>query len=430
MSDSAISKYLDKKRGLVFTLYSISVAFCTYACMYAFRKPFTAAAFEGLMFWGLELKTLLIISQVLGYTLSKFLGIKVVSEMTPNRRMITIIALIVLAEIALLLFWVVPGQSKVIFLFMNGLPLGMIWGLVFSYLEGRQNTELLGAGLSVSFIVSSGFVKSVGKYLIIEFGVSDFAMPFLTGLVFMLPLIIFTWLLNQIPKPTLEDEVMRTKRVPMNSAERIEFFKRFAGGIIVLTFIYMFLTAFRDLRDNYALEIFEAIGFVDNAAIFTQTEFPIAIIVLIVMASIMLIKNNHKALMVNHYIIGFGLLLIGISTLAFQANLIGPYIWMVAVGLGSYLGYVPFNCILFDRLIATYKTLANAGFLIYIADSFGYLSSVGVLLYKNFGQANISWYEFFITFCYVTSVFGIVLTLGSIYYFKREDRLSKVESKI
>lgn len=430
MSDSAISKYLDKKRGLVFTLYSISVAFCTYACMYAFRKPFTAAAFEELMFWGLELKTLLIISQVLGYTLSKFLGIKVVSEMTPNRRMITIIALIVLAEIALLLFWVVPGQSKVIFLFMNGLPLGMIWGLVFSYLEGRQNTELLGAGLSVSFIVSSGFVKSVGKYLIIEFGVSDFAMPFLTGLVFMLPLIIFTWLLNQIPKPTLEDEVMRTKRVPMNSAERIEFFKRFAGGIIVLTFIYMFLTAFRDLRDNYALEIFEAIGFVDNAAIFTQTEFPIAIIVLIVMASIMLIKNNHKALMVNHYIIGFGLLLIGISTLAFQANLIGPYIWMVAVGLGSYLGYVPFNCILFDRLIATYKTLANAGFLIYIADSFGYLSSVGVLLYKNFGQANISWYEFFITFCYVTSVFGIVLTLGSIYYFKREDRLSKVESKI
>ncbi len=425
MADTAIKRYLDRKRGVIFSLYSVTVAFCTYACMYAFRKPFTAAAFEGLMYWGVELKTLLIVFQVFGYTLSKFMGIKVVSEMTPNRRAITIVGLIFIAELALLLFWLVPGPLKILFLFMNGLPLGMIWGIVFSYLEGRKNTELLGAGLSVSFIVSSGIVKSVGKFLILNFGVSEFAMPFLTGLVFLLPLLLFTWLLNQIPAPTPEDEVLRVKRVPMNARERIQFFRRFAGGIIMLTVIYMFLTAFRDLRDNYALEILEAIGFVDNAAIFTQTEFPIAIIVLIVMASIMLIKNNQKALMVNHYIIAFGLVLIGGSTLLFQADLLPPYIWMVAVGLGSYLGYVPFNCILFDRFIATYRTMANAGFLIYIADSFGYLSSVGVLLYKNFGQSDISWYEFFVTFCYVTSVFGVVLTLSSIYYFKRQDRIDQ-----
>jgi hypothetical protein len=429
MTNTAIKAYLDRKRGLIFSLYSVTVAFCTYACMYAFRKPFTAAAFEGLMYWGLELKTLLIIFQVFGYTLSKFMGIKVVSEMTPNRRAVTIVGLILIAELALFFFWVVPGPLKIIFLFFNGLPLGMIWGIVFSYLEGRKNTELLGAGLSVSFIVSSGFVKSVGKFLILNFGVSEFAMPFFTGLVFLLPLLLFTWLLNQIPPPTPEDEELRVKRVPMNAAERIQFFKRFAGGIIVLTIVYMFLTAFRDLRDNYALEILEAIGFVDNAAIFTQTEFPIAIIVLLVMASIMLIRNNHKALMVNHYIIGFGLLLIGLSTLLFQAGMLPPYLWMVAVGLGSYLGYVPFNCILFDRFIATYRTMANAGFLIYIADSFGYLSSVGVLLYKNFGQADISWYDFFITFCYVTSVFGVILTLSSIYYFKRQDRIAQSKAQ-
>lgn len=427
---SSLYNWLDKNRGIIFSIYAILAAFCTYTCMYAFRKPFTAAAFESLTYWGIELKTLLIISQVLGYTLSKFLGIKYISEMTANRRAISIIVLVVIAELSLLAFWLVPTPYKLIFLFLNGLPLGMIWGLVFSFLEGRRNTELLGAGLSVSFIFSSGFVKSVGKYLMLELGVSEFAMPFWTGLIFIIPLLFFTWLLNHLPPPSLADEELRTKRLPMNGKERTAFFKEFGMGIVMLTTIYMFLTAFRDLRDNYMLEILEAVGFVDNAAIFTQTEIPIAIIVLIVMASIMLIKNNRKALIINHFIVGFGIALIGLSTLAFQANLISAYFWMVAVGLGSYLGYVPFNCILFDRFIATYRTIANAGFLIYIADSFGYLSSVGVLLYKNFGQTDISWYNFFVQFCYVMSVIGIVLTIASLIYFSKQKKSVSQPSKI
>lgn len=417
---SKLTTWLDNNRGVVFSLYAMAAAFCTYTCMYAFRKPFTAAAFEGLTYWGIELKTLLIISQVLGYTLSKFLGIKFISEMTANRRAASIVILVLIAELSLLAFWIVLTPYKLIFLFLNGLPLGMIWGIVFSFLEGRRNTELLGAGLSVSFIFSSGFVKSVGKYLMLEWGVSEFAMPFWTGLVFLAPLLFFTWMLNQLPSPSKSDVELRTKRLPMNGKERLAFFKEFGVGIVMLTLIYMFLTAFRDLRDNYALEILEAVGFVDNAAIFIQTEIPIAIIVLAVMASIMFIKNNQRALIVNHLIVGFGILLIGASTFAFQNGWISPYFWMVTVGLGSYLGYVPFNCILFDRFIATYRTVANAGFLIYIADSFGYLSSVGVLLYKNFGQTDISWYNFFVQFCYVMTVFGIVLTIASLIYFSRQ----------
>ena len=129
-----------------------------------------------------------------------------------------------------------------------------------------------------------------------------------------------------------------------------------------MTLCYMCLTAYRDLRDNYALEIFAAIGFEGDSAIFTQTEAPIALVVLMVMASLMLIKGNRTALVVNHYIIAFGLALIGLATLGFQSGFITPYWWMVLVGLGSYLGYVPFNCILFDRFIATYRTMANGRF--------------------------------------------------------------------
>lgn len=425
---TAVKKWVSRQSGTIFSIYAIVAAFSTYACMYAYRRAFTAAGFEGYDIWGVDLKTALIISQVIGYTISKFLGIKIISEMTPNKRAWSIIGFIGMAHLALLFFWLVPPPYNIVFLFLNGLPLGMVWGLVFSFLEGRKNTELLGAGLSVSFIVSSGFVKSVGTWLMQNFQISEFAMPFATGMVFLVPLVFFVWMLNQIPPPTEQDEELRVKRVPMSGKERWLFFKQFALGISLMTLCYMCLTAYRDLRDNYALEIFEAIGFGNDYAIFTRTEAPIALVVLIVMASLMLIKNNRNALIVNHFIIGFGLILIGAATLGFQGGFISPYWWMVLVGLGSYLGYVPFNCILFDRFIATYRTLANAGFLIYIADSFGYLSSVGVLLYKNFGKSEISWFDFFVGFSYITSVLGIVLTALSLLYFIRKKQPDSLQT--
>ena len=68
------------------TVWALSAAFSTYFCMYAFRRPFTAAEFAGESFLGtaVALKTAFIISQLLGYTLSKVIGIRVCSEM-PRR---------------------------------------------------------------------------------------------------------------------------------------------------------------------------------------------------------------------------------------------------------------------------------------------------------------------------------------------------------
>jgi hypothetical protein len=397
--------------------------------MYAFRKPFAVASFSGIDLWGIDYKTLLIISQVFGYMLSKFLGIKIVSEMKQNKRAVTILILIAFSELSLFLFSVTPMPYNIMFLFFNGLPLGMVWGLVFSYLEGRKLTEVLGAGLSISFIVSSGFVKSVGKIVINDFGISEYGMPYVTGLIFAVPLVFFVWMLDQVPPPSKEDEELRTVRVPMNYKERISFFKTFAFGITILTLIYMGLTAFRDLRDNYAVEIWSELGYADQPMIFTYTEIPIAISVLIIMGSLMLIKNNMKALLVNHYIILIGILLVGISTQSFLSGLISPTVWMMIVGFGLYMGYVPFNCILFDRFIATYKTASNAGFLIYIADSFGYLASVGLLIYKNFGESELSWYDFFIKSAYTLTIVCSILTVISIIYFRRKQILSALKSE-
>src|SRR5688572_4844291 len=107
-----------------------AAAFCTYFCMYGFRKPFTAGTFEGAEFWGLGLKSVLVIAQLLGYMLSKLIGIKIISEMPRKYRAMAIIGLILIAELALVGFGLVPTGIKPVMMFLNGLPLGMIFGLV------------------------------------------------------------------------------------------------------------------------------------------------------------------------------------------------------------------------------------------------------------------------------------------------------------
>ena len=418
----AVTARLERSPAPAFAAYAIAAAFATYFCMYAFRKPFAVARFDGdVMLFGLVpvgYKILLIVSQVIGYCSSKFIGIKVVSEMGGARRALAICACIGLAEFALLLFAIVPAPYDALCMMLNGLPLGMVWGLVFGFLEGRKLSELLGAGLSASYIVASGAVKAVGKLMLNE-GVSEKWMPVLTGLLFAVPLLIAVWLLSRLPPPSAEDEAARTKRVPMDGHARRAFVARYAPGLISLTGLYMLLTAYRDFRDNFAREIWDALGYGGEAGVFATAEIPIAFGVLLVLAGIMVIKDNRRAFVIIHLIMLSGSVLIALSTLLFQLGVLSGGWWMVLVGLGLYIGYVPYGCVLFDRLIATVGVMATAGFMIYVTDAFGYLGSVGLLLYKNFGQASLSWLEFFIRFSYGT---GIVCTLCfsfSLVYFSR-----------
>jgi len=420
-SNGRVTEYLKSSPSYVFAIYAIIAALCTYSCMYAFRKPFAVATFDGIKFLGIDYKIWLIISQGIGYMASKFAGIKIISEMKKGNRAPAILFLVLAAWIFLFLFAITPAPWNIIFMFLNGLPLGMVWGIVFSYLEGRNMTELLGAGLSMSFIISSGLVKSIGKWLMLSFGTSQFWMPFVTGAIFVFPLLLFVGMLDRLPPPNESDINNRTRREPMTRSERVKFFSRFATGLVLLILAYILLTAFRDFRDNFSAEMWNSLGYGKMPEIFTLTEIPVAIFVLIIISFTMLIRNNRKALMINFVLIIIGFLISGGGTLLFNLHFIGAPFWMILTGAGLYLGYVPFNAILFDRLIAAFKIVSNAGFLIYLADSFGYLGSIGVLLYKNFGQSQLNWLSFFKTGAYISSILGIILISLSWIYFRKKN---------
>jgi MFS family permease len=420
------------KKDFQFLLYGAFASFGTYFCMYAFRKPFTVATYENLSFWNIDYKIILIITQVLGYMLSKFLGIKLISELKPNKRIYYLLGMIVFAEVCLILFALTPLPYNFLFMFLNGLALGMVWGVVFSYLEGRKFTELLGVALCSSFILSSGAVKSIGLLVIDSWHVSQFWMPAVTGAIFIIPFTFFALLLNKMPKPTAEDKLLRAERKPMTSKDRKEVFQKFFFPIVILVIFYVFLTALRDFRDNFSREIWDAIGFEGNTSVYTVSEIPIAVLVLLIIGSLGFVKNNLKAFISYHYLLIFGTISIGISTLLFQMRITSPMFWMISSGFGLYVCYVPFNCIFFDRMIATFRIKGNAGYLIYIADAFGYLGSMAVLLYKNFGQNTISWLHFFVKGTYFISIIGTIISVVSLIYFtkKHKKESSYVQSEI
>ena len=117
---------------------------------------------------------------------------------------------------------------------------------------------------------------------------------------------------------------------------------------------------------------------------------------LVTLALVMFIRDNRRAFLANLVLVAVGLGLAGLSSLAFQAHLIGPVAWMIALGAGLYLGYTPFNALLFDRFIAASGRTGTAGFLIYVADACGYMSSVALLVFYNFVGVKISWVEFLV----------------------------------
>lgn len=70
-----------RRNHVAVAAYIALLTFLTYTSVYAFRKPFTVARFQDFQLMGLPLQTVLIISQVVGYMLSKFAGIRIISTL-------------------------------------------------------------------------------------------------------------------------------------------------------------------------------------------------------------------------------------------------------------------------------------------------------------------------------------------------------------
>ncbi|MBL7758492.1 MAG: hypothetical protein JNL59_13890, partial [Chitinophagaceae bacterium] len=210
------------------------------------------------------------------------------------------------------------------------------------------------------------------------------------------------------------------QRQPMNATERRAFIKKFGVGIVMVSITYLFLTIIRDIRDNYMVNIWSELGYKDDYSLFARSETQISLILLGTMALLALIRKNIEAFRVIHVVIAIGFILAGVSSWLFIQGLINGRLWMQLVGLGLYMSYIPFNCIFFERMIAAFRIQGNVGFLIYIADAFGYLGSVTIMLTKEFMDIDPGWAGFYSHAVVIGSLISLAGIMASWGYFNKK----------
>jgi hypothetical protein len=417
------------RNPILFVIYAFLVAFMTYSCMYGFRKPFTVGTYFGLTYGRISFKIFIITAQMIGYTISKFSGIIFISGLRRHRRGMWIVTFIGIAEAALIGFGAAPLRYKPLFMFVNGLPLGLIWGLVFSFIEGRRQSDFLTTGMCISFIVASGAAKAVGK-LLVNWGVAEMWMPAAAGAVFFPPLLLGAYLLELLPEPSEDDIRVRTERVPMTGYDRVQLLRTFAPGICLMTLLYMILSAARDFRDNFAPELWHAFGYRAAPSLFAVSEVVVGLVVTVPILVFMTIKSHIRTLVAYHLLIVTGMVLTGATAALYASGMCNGLVFMIISGICLHLAYVPFSNIIFELILAVFRYKANSGFLMYLCDSLGYLSSVAVIMVRNFAMPHLAWDHFYVAVNYWLAGTGTVLmSMSLMYYFTKYRGWGTVDAR-
>ena len=409
---------LSKRAWTLHPAWSMIAAFGCYFCVYGFRKPFTAGQYIDQYWLGIHWKSILISSQIAGYMLSKWCGIFFVSSITWEKRARAIVISIVIAELALLGFGLIPRPWNLLFLVLNGLPLGMIFGYIQGYLEGKKNTELYIAALGSSFILADGVSKSVGIH-VLNWGISENWMPFVAGLLYVIPLLFFVWMLTLIPRPSEQEVADRSARAPMNQSDRIQLVKQLWPGILSISLLYLCASLLRGMRSDFAPEIWKYLGFISLPQTYSQTEIWVTLGILGINGSLVLLRNNYHAFFTSIFAISCGFALLLIAGF-WGMNHMDPFWLIVLTGFGIYLPYLTITTSVFERMIAITRHKANIGFLMYIVDSIGYLGYNILLLTTGFVFPDLNIPELFFVWIKLMGIMGLALcVLSSIYFMKK-----------
>ncbi|KKB46689.1 hypothetical protein HMPREF1212_04185 [Parabacteroides sp. HGS0025] len=404
----------------LFILWAGGAALLSYSLVYALRKPFTAASFENAEFFDMDYKVVVTISQILGYVVSKFIGIKLISELQSEERFKFILTSVLLAEASLILFGLLSTPFNVAAMFLNGLSLGCMWGVIFSFIEGRRVTDILASLLGVSMVISSGTAKSVGLYVMNHLHVSEFWMPALIGAVALPLLLLLGWALNKLPEPNKEDIAMKSERETLNGKQRWELFKSFMPFLSMLFIANIAIVVLRDIKEDFLVNIIDVSAY--SPWLFAQIDSVVTLIILGIFGLMVLVKDNLKALSVLFGLIIAGMIVMSVVSFGQQQLRLSPVIWLFIQSLCLYIAYLTFQTIFFDRFIACFRIRGNVGFFIVTTDFLGYTGTVLVLVLKEFCNPDIDWAVFYNQFAGYVGIFCCVTFVCSFVYLHQRFR--------
>ena len=380
----------------IFILWAGGAALLSYSLVYALRKPFTAATFDGLSIWGMDYKVVVTITQILGYLLAKFIGIKLISELKGQHRLKFILGAIVLAELALVGFAILPSPGNIFAMFFNGLALGCMWGVIFSFIEGRRVTD--------------------------HWQISEFWMPALIGGCALPCLALLGYVLQSLPKPSEEDRALKAERMTLDGRQRWALFKNYMPFLSIILVANFLLVALRDIKEDFLVKIFDVAGSGYSSWIFAQLDSIVTLIILIIFGLMVFVRNNMRVLLILLSLVILGMLTMSFISLRYEALQLSPVVWLFIQSLCLYLAYLCFQTTFFDRFIACFRIRGNVGFFIVLIDFIGYLGTVIVLAVKEFLNPDINWLSFYNQLAGYVGLGCSVLFVGAWVYLYRQAK--------
>eukprot|EP01047_Picozoa_sp_COSAG01_P069579 COSAG01_NODE_10329_length_2192_cov_1.258481_3_plen_294_part_00 len=213
---------------------------------------------------------------------------------------------------------------------------------------------------------------------------------------------------------------------PMSGAEQRAFLQRYSFGLACHTLGYMCLTSLKDFRDSFQADIWsEVYASPMPAAVFAWTELAIAAVVLLVLAALAAVASPaHATLWMEALMCAGAALLVaaqlGSSWLFSQPGQMGGIVWSICTGTGIFLGYVPIGAMFYDRLIGALRCPGTAVFMINVSDSAGYVGTICLVLYKNYGSEGISYRDFFTTAAFWAGIGLCASNIAGALYWRRE----------
>jgi MFS family permease len=410
--------YHKTNSAVLFVILAGGGVLTAYFLVYALRKAFTAATFDGLYLWGADYKVVVSICQIAGYLLSKYIGIKIVSELKRKHRLPAIILSTLGAELSLVFFGLIPYPMNFIMMFFNGLSLGCMWGFLFGYIEGRRLTDILAGFLGVSIVISSGAAKSFGLY-VLSLNISPFWMPAIIGGIATPLLVGISCLLDRLPEPSAEEKNEKSERVPLNKNRRNALIRQYFTLLVPLFAVNILYTVLRDIKEDFLVDIVKHTDIRLSSFLFMRIDAVVMALLLVVLGSMIRIKENRRALVVLLILMFASSAVVFLSSLFFKSLSATPVMWLFLQSMGIYTAYLAFQTVFFDRFIACFKIKGNVGFFIYMSDFLGYLASCLFLFGKSFFKVHINWLEYYNTLATFVGI-TCMLSVGIVFSMLRQ----------
>lgn len=407
-------------------LWAGGAALLSYSLVYALRKPYTAASFDGLTFWGTDYKVAVTTIQILGYVIAKFFGIKIISELKKENRFRFFVGSAILAEAALIGFGLLSAPYNVVAMFVNGLSLGCMWGVIFSFIEGRKVTDILASLLGVSMVFSSGLAKSLGLFVMNEMQVDPFWMPAVIGGL-ALPVLAFTgYMLKRLPQPTAEDIALRNERVVLDGKGRVALFRKYAPILSLLFACNFMLLVLRDIKEDFLVNILDMSN--QSSWLFARIDTIVTLVILGIFALFIFCRSNIKALLSLMVLVIAGCLTMTYVSFQYEAFVSRPITWLFIQSLSLYIAYLTFQTIFFDRFIACFRIKGNVGFFIALIDFIGYLGTVSLLSVKELLDIDLEWFVWFNHIaCFVGGICSILFVIAGVLIYRKYMQSRKTE---